>query len=104
MRRDACIATENKRPPPRQLVLRVLKIVDPVSCRRPGYDGFVNEPREGELMTIGLGDDGKRPWHYNLDAETVYPAHRASALHSVEQLQQNLVGLRLLLDYHTDNS
>ncbi|KIM71492.1 hypothetical protein PILCRDRAFT_17027 [Piloderma croceum F 1598] len=102
MRHDARMATENNRPLPRQLVLRVLKIIDPVSCCIPGYDGFVNEPREGELMTIGLGN-AKRPWHYNLDTEAVYPAHRVSAWLSFKQLQQNLVGLRLLLDYHTDN-
>ena len=101
MRRDARIAAENNQPPPRQLVLRVLDIVDPVSCCRPGYDGYLNEPRKGELMAFSLGDHEKRPWHYGLDTETVYPAHRANARQSLEQLEQNLVGLRLLLDYHT---
>jgi len=96
MRRDARIAAENNQPPPRQLALRVLKIVDPVSRYTSDYDGFVDEPREGELMTFGMDDHEKQPWHYNIDTETVHPVHRAGD-------RRNLVGLRLLLDYHTDS-
>lgn len=80
--------------------MRVLKIVDPVSCIIPDYDGFVNEPRAGQLMTMGLGD-AKKPWMYNVDTNEVSPKHRATPLLSIWQLREELIGLRLLLDYHT---
>lgn len=34
------------------LVIRLLKIVEPVSCVIPDYDGYVPKPREGELISV----------------------------------------------------
>lgn len=86
-------------PPSRKIVLRVLKIVDPVSCVIPNYDGFVNEPKAGELMMIGVGDS-RRPWMYNVDTEQEAPLPKATQWTDLEKLKEGLKGLRLLLDYH----
>lgn len=51
-------------------------------------------------MTMGLGD-AKKPWMYNVDTNEVSPKHRATPLLSIWQLREELIGLRLLLDYHT---
>lgn len=93
--------SQRSRLSPHRLVLRVLKIIHPVSCCIPGYDGYLTKPKEGKLMTFGLLR--KQPWHYDLDTEAVSPRHRFTTLLSLKQLPQNLVGLRLLLDYHTDD-
>jgi hypothetical protein len=53
-------------------------------------------------MTMGLGN-AKQPWMYDVDTGRVFPAHRANVWVSVEKLQKDLDGLRLLLDYHADD-
>lgn len=90
--------TTHDHQPPRKIALRILKIIEPVSCRIPDYDGFVNEPKAGELMTIGVGD-ARRPWLYNLDTgEEGTPVPKWT---DPEKLGEQMKGLRLLLDYHT---
>jgi hypothetical protein len=88
----------------RTLVLRVLQIAHPVSCIIPNYDGFVNEPRAGELMTMGLGDE-KSPWWYNVDTGGVnyggaaaLPSKRRSG---TRLIKGEMAGLSLLFDYQT---
>jgi len=93
-------ATQNDQPLSHKLVLRVLKIVDPVSCLIPDYDGFVNEPKAGSLMMMGVGDS-RRPWMYNVDTGQEAPLPKASQWIDPEELKEELGGLRLLLDYHT---
>jgi hypothetical protein len=83
--------------------MRVLKIVDQVSCVQPDYDGFVNEPKAGELMTVGLGGV-KRPWMYNADIGKVSVRYRASVRLPVGRVEKELAGLKLLLDYHAVDS
>ncbi|GLB38767.1 hypothetical protein LshimejAT787_0506320 [Lyophyllum shimeji] len=46
----------------RSLVLRVLKILQPIKVRIPGYDGHVPMPREGALL-----QSHTRVWSTNLD-------------------------------------
>ncbi|KAF9466179.1 hypothetical protein BDZ94DRAFT_1319807 [Collybia nuda] len=48
------------------IVFRVLKILQPVECVWPNYDGYQVQPEEGSLITIC--DDGVyRPWTIKLD-------------------------------------
>lgn len=46
------------------LVLRVLKIIDPVECIIPGYDGHVPKPVEGSLV-YRHGKHGLKVWSWN---------------------------------------
>ncbi|OBZ72657.1 hypothetical protein A0H81_08062 [Grifola frondosa] len=46
----------------RVVVLRCAKIVDPMQCVVPNYDGLVAEPRETELVTVA-----GRPWALDVD-------------------------------------
>lgn len=98
-RRFERLVHQSDRPPPRKIVLRVLKIVEPVSCIRDDYDGFVNEPKEGQLMTMGLGD-ARRPWSYNVDTGEV--SHGSVGRSAWPQ--DDLSGLKLLFDYHPGTS
>jgi hypothetical protein len=95
-------AIQNNRPPTRKLVLRVLRIIHSISRKEPDYDGFVNEPKAGELMTIGLGN-AKQTWMYDVDTGRVSPAHRTNVWVSAGQLQEDMDGLRLLLHNHADD-
>lgn len=83
------------RVPPRKVVLRILKIVDPVSCTIGDYDGYVNEPREGQLMAMGQGD-ARRAWSYDVD--TGEEEHRSRGRYNLTQ-KHMLNGLKLLFDY-----
>jgi len=84
---------KTKPSPARALVIRVLEIKNQVSCLQPDYDGFVNEPKAGELMTMGLGN-AKKPWMYDLDKGVRHSA--GIGRHKTGELD----GLKLLLDYH----
>lgn len=49
----------------RVLLLRVLKVVEPVRCVEPGYDGHIQQPLEGAFMCrrgipVGINVDHKR--------------------------------------------
>ncbi|TFK67936.1 hypothetical protein BDN72DRAFT_842430 [Pluteus cervinus] len=57
----------NSRPQHPQLVVRVMKITEPVKCLIPDYDGYVNPPREGELVTRGLPGQTPEPWTVDID-------------------------------------
>lgn len=93
-------AAQSDRPLPRKLVLRIIQIIDPVSCTVPDYDGFVNEPKAGKLMMLGVGDS-RRPWMYDVDTGEEAPARKTGELVAPEQLREELEGFKLLLDYRS---
>jgi hypothetical protein len=54
----------------RTVVLRFLKIITPVKCVIPLYDGYVCCPKEGELYRRGFKKSSKtipQEWSVNLD-------------------------------------
>ncbi|KAJ7278264.1 hypothetical protein C8J57DRAFT_1059905, partial [Mycena rebaudengoi] len=51
----------------RVILLRILKILEPVTCTVPGYTGRVGWPKEGELHTVSFRDGPQRPWSYDVD-------------------------------------
>jgi len=56
----------------RTVVLRFLKIITPVKCVIPNYDGFIVPPKEGELHrkfnTRGANDKSNQPvWSVDID-------------------------------------
>jgi hypothetical protein len=48
-------------------VLRILKIITPVECVLPLYDGYVSCPKEGELHQKTYYNGLKRAWSVNID-------------------------------------
>ena len=46
----------------RTIVLRFLKIITPVKCTAPLYDGRIKQPKEGELF-----QKAGKPWSINID-------------------------------------
>jgi hypothetical protein len=50
----------------RTVVLRFLKIITPVECVIPLYDGYIHCPKEGELYRRGLKSQA---WSVNLDRD-----------------------------------
>ena len=46
----------------RTVVLRLLKIITPVKCVIPLYDGYISCPKEGELHRRG-----RKVWSVNID-------------------------------------
>ncbi|KAJ6582330.1 hypothetical protein B0H19DRAFT_1118058 [Mycena capillaripes] len=48
--------------------MRVVKIVEPVVCCEPGYDGRVIEPKEGELLTFRGPHRKPAPWSLDVAA------------------------------------
>jgi len=51
-------------------------------------------------MMMGLGD-AKRPWMYNVETGEVTVRHRPCPSLPLRQLEEELEGLRLLLDYES---
>ena len=52
----------------RTLVLHFLKIITPVKCSMPFYDGYVKWPKEGELFQKGVrGTSLRQVWSTNVD-------------------------------------
>ena len=55
----------------RTVVLRFLKIITPVKCVIPSYDGHLCSPKEGELLRKGfkiIDDKLDQPvWSFNID-------------------------------------
>lgn len=51
----------------RTLVLRILKITEPVRCVIPKYDGHTPKPIEGELVRITTFGFTERPWWCDVD-------------------------------------
>ena len=53
----------------RTVVLRFLKIITPVKCVTPDYDGYIAEPKEGELYRRARKRKFNQPpmWSLNID-------------------------------------
>ena len=54
----------------RTVVLRFLKIITPVKCVVPNYDGYISYPKEGELYQRASKHNGKlnhKVWSVNID-------------------------------------
>ena len=51
----------------RTIVLRFLKIITPVKCVMPLYDGYICCPKEGELYQRTKHNTTKTVWSVNLD-------------------------------------
>ena len=54
----------------RTVVLRFLKIITPVKCVIPHYDGYIEQPKEGELFRRRYKDiSSPQVWSVNIDKE-----------------------------------
>jgi len=53
----------------RTVVIRIVKIISPVTCRYPDYDGRVPLPVEGRLLQHYLKRKGLQPFSFNVDLE-----------------------------------
>ncbi|KAJ7278331.1 hypothetical protein C8J57DRAFT_1713199 [Mycena rebaudengoi] len=53
------------------LVLRILKILEPVTCTIQDYTGRVGWPKEGELLMVSNRNGPQRPWSYDVDRNTL---------------------------------
>ncbi|KAJ6555675.1 hypothetical protein DFH09DRAFT_1165096 [Mycena vulgaris] len=53
----------------RVLHLRIVKIIQPVACNVPGYNGRVGRPEEGQLFTVYPRHAAGKPtpWAYDID-------------------------------------
>lgn len=54
----------------RTVVLRFLKIITPVQCVIPLYDGYIAWPKEGELyqkVPYSFSKSGPQVWSANID-------------------------------------
>ncbi|KAJ7123253.1 hypothetical protein C8R43DRAFT_933050 [Mycena crocata] len=51
----------------RVLHLRIVKIVQPVTCTVENYRGRIVQPREGELYTVSKYRGAPEPWVYDID-------------------------------------
>ena len=51
----------------RTVVLRFLKIITPVKCVKPLYDGYICCPKEGELYQKNKLEPSQRVWSVNID-------------------------------------
>lgn len=51
----------------RTLLLRILKITEPVKCVIPGYDGHTPEPIEGDLVRVATYGYAAKPWSCDVD-------------------------------------
>ena len=53
----------------RTVVLRFLKIIEPVKCVVRSYDGYIVQPKEGELhrRTPRKKELGSQVWSVNID-------------------------------------
>ena len=51
----------------RTVVLRFLKIITPVKCVIPNYDGHICFPKEGELYQKSGHKDRPKVWSVNID-------------------------------------
>ena len=69
----------------RTVVLRFLKIITPVKCVIPDYDGHICCPKEGELFQKSGHKDRQKVWSVNIDKRDG-PRHGISS------------GLRLIWD------
>ena len=83
--------------PRRQIVLRILKIEDPASCVIPDYDGWVHEPKAGDLLRIGRHGV---PWSYDVDTREMRPMIGERLGLTQERMREDMDGLKLLLDDH----
>ena len=83
--------------PRRQIVLRILKIEDPVSCVIPDYDEWVQEPKAGDLLRIGRHGV---PWSYDVDTREMRPVIAERLGLTQERMREDMDGLKLLLDDH----
>lgn len=48
------------------IVVRILKILQPVGCILPDYDGYLERPEEGTLITTREPNGGRRIFTINL--------------------------------------
>jgi hypothetical protein len=76
----------------RTVVLRFFKIITPVKCVAPNYDGYISEPKEGELFR-------RWRWKQSLDHDQPVPVWSLNIDKSNGRMSK---GLRLLWDV-TDN-
>ena len=51
----------------RTIVLRFLKIITPVKCVLPHYDGYICRPKEGELYQKTRVKGPPEVWSVNID-------------------------------------
>ncbi|KAJ7183760.1 hypothetical protein C8R46DRAFT_519119 [Mycena filopes] len=58
----------------RRVFMRIVKIVEPIVCLEPGYDGRVVAPEEGGLLSYnsyrGVRCPAPTPWSLSMDEET----------------------------------
>jgi hypothetical protein len=66
----------------RTVVLRILKLITPVNCVIPEYDGHVCSPKEGELFQRYTGNVKRklRVWSLNIDKPSVKVVRRGLQL------------------------
>ena len=59
----------------RTVVLRFLKIITPVKCVIPSYDGYIVQPKEGELHRKSLKltpvEMDKPVWSVDIDEKSI---------------------------------
>ncbi|KAJ7278235.1 hypothetical protein C8J57DRAFT_1713148 [Mycena rebaudengoi] len=53
----------------RVLLMRILKILVPVTCTIPNYAGGVGWPKEGEYLMVSRYNRPKSPWSYDVDRD-----------------------------------
>ncbi|KAJ7110624.1 hypothetical protein C8R44DRAFT_743088 [Mycena epipterygia] len=54
----------------RILHLRIVKIMEPVTCTVEGHNVRMLKPEEGELLTVSFRGGMPQPWAYDIDAES----------------------------------
>jgi hypothetical protein len=57
----------------RTVVLRFLKMLTPVKCVIPSYDGFIHLPKEGQLHQKAGRFAGQGVWNVDIDKESKGP-------------------------------
>jgi hypothetical protein len=48
-------------------VIRIVKIISPVTCLYPNYNGPITLPVEGELVQRNYQSEGLQPFSFNVD-------------------------------------
>ena len=48
-------------------MIRIVKIISPVTCRYPNYNGRLKFPVEGELVQRNYQQGGLQPLSFNVD-------------------------------------
>ncbi|KAJ7110668.1 hypothetical protein C8R44DRAFT_800428 [Mycena epipterygia] len=71
----------------RVLHLRIVKIIQPVTCTVEEYKGRVLKPEEGQLLNVSFCDGVPEPWAFDIDASI-----------DIEGSIQDGAGLRVLWD------